>query len=636
MDAVEAKIPEEANTNNKLADKAWVTSQIDIAKNGRFVVVAQLPEVGESMVIYLVPRESPEERNIYDEYIYTDDKWEKIGSTDIDLSGYVKTEDLADGLVVDGNIEVDNLTINGTPILDLFATAEQGERADTAVQPADLSPYVQRTELEEGLEVDGNVEVNNITINGTPILDMFASAEQGEKADTAVQPADLSPYVQRTELEDGLAVDGNVEVNNLTINGTPILDMFATSEQGARADTAVQPPDLSPYVQRTELEEGLAVDGNVEVSNITINNTPILDMFAEIKEQIRRHHANFAVNNEFFTDSLNKAIDWLNNTRDGSEKQNVILVRRDIDLDETDLGREIPPIAKGVVIDFQGHTLSTKRVCSHLDTSRGDWDGAGNKIFRINDCEAEIPVTLKNVTINIDVDEQTIGVIYNESLSDFIMSDVVINCDLTKATIPNSAGYWSEKIIQTGGDSGCTLNNVTCHLVTNRNNQCCFETQCDSIGGQVMNLNNCDFSQTVVDQTTTDLGALTRTCAVIGGYMNVININGGTYTSRNSRSTLASFTSGVVYNISNGAIIKAEADDGVAIGYAIGQDIVDGTNAKINISGRDTMIITDSDCTGNNKPMFGVLSMGGGHLDINIEGGEYNKFSVTATNLMNT
>lgn len=64
-----------------------------------FEVYDELPATGESNVIYLIPRESTETGNIYDEYIWTENEgFEKIGSTDVDLSGYVTTDDLATAL----------------------------------------------------------------------------------------------------------------------------------------------------------------------------------------------------------------------------------------------------------------------------------------------------------------------------------------------------------------------------------------------------------------------------------------------------------------------------------------------------------------------------------------------------------
>ena len=51
-------------------------------------VVATLPETGRSDTIYLVKKEHPTERNLYEEYIYTNGDWEHIGDTTVDLTDY--------------------------------------------------------------------------------------------------------------------------------------------------------------------------------------------------------------------------------------------------------------------------------------------------------------------------------------------------------------------------------------------------------------------------------------------------------------------------------------------------------------------------------------------------------------------
>lgn len=62
-------------------------------------VVETLPTTDISTsTIYLVRRIKEEENNIYDEYIYIDDNWELIGSTDVDLSNYVTTTQLTSEL----------------------------------------------------------------------------------------------------------------------------------------------------------------------------------------------------------------------------------------------------------------------------------------------------------------------------------------------------------------------------------------------------------------------------------------------------------------------------------------------------------------------------------------------------------
>ena len=74
----------------------YATKQ-DIAAIPKFAiqVVEELPTQDISTTtIYLVPQEEGEAsgQDIYDEYIRVEDKWELIGNTDIDLSGYATTQ----------------------------------------------------------------------------------------------------------------------------------------------------------------------------------------------------------------------------------------------------------------------------------------------------------------------------------------------------------------------------------------------------------------------------------------------------------------------------------------------------------------------------------------------------------------
>lgn len=53
----------------------------------KVVVVEELPETGEANILYLVPRQVSKYRNVFDEYLYVDNDWEMVGTTDIDISG---------------------------------------------------------------------------------------------------------------------------------------------------------------------------------------------------------------------------------------------------------------------------------------------------------------------------------------------------------------------------------------------------------------------------------------------------------------------------------------------------------------------------------------------------------------------
>lgn len=92
----------------QIATTAFTTSAIASALADitgiSYQVVASLPATGQVGVIYLLSN-SGTAPNIYDEYIWTGSAFEKIGTTDVDLSNYVQTTDL----VAVTNAEIDTI-----------------------------------------------------------------------------------------------------------------------------------------------------------------------------------------------------------------------------------------------------------------------------------------------------------------------------------------------------------------------------------------------------------------------------------------------------------------------------------------------------------------------------------------------
>ena len=88
--------------NYYLKSETYTKTEVDdivtAIKNSRFEVVATLPTTDiKTNVIYLVPKSPPQTSNAKDEYINLDGTtagWEKIGDTEVDLSGYVTTQAL--------------------------------------------------------------------------------------------------------------------------------------------------------------------------------------------------------------------------------------------------------------------------------------------------------------------------------------------------------------------------------------------------------------------------------------------------------------------------------------------------------------------------------------------------------------
>ena len=83
---------------NAFATKSEVTSQISTAIGNLTEfdtqVVQTLPATGVKGTIYFTPNNHGT-NDIYDEFIYVNNAWEKIGNTQVDLTGYARTDQLA-------------------------------------------------------------------------------------------------------------------------------------------------------------------------------------------------------------------------------------------------------------------------------------------------------------------------------------------------------------------------------------------------------------------------------------------------------------------------------------------------------------------------------------------------------------
>lgn len=97
-------------TNYYTKTNTYTKTEVNDLINGitsmNVAVVQTLPTSGISATtIYLVPKSTSQTNNAYDEYLYVNNKWEKIGDTTIDLSNYALkseiptvTNDLTDTL----------------------------------------------------------------------------------------------------------------------------------------------------------------------------------------------------------------------------------------------------------------------------------------------------------------------------------------------------------------------------------------------------------------------------------------------------------------------------------------------------------------------------------------------------------
>ena len=86
-----------ADGANAVTGKAvydFVTAAIAGISGFHAEIVSELPASGQSNILYLVAKSTAASGDGYDEYLYINGAWERVGSTDIDLSGYVQAADM--------------------------------------------------------------------------------------------------------------------------------------------------------------------------------------------------------------------------------------------------------------------------------------------------------------------------------------------------------------------------------------------------------------------------------------------------------------------------------------------------------------------------------------------------------------
>lgn len=126
------------------------------------------------------------------------------------------------------------------------ATAAQGSLAETAVQPGALNAYALKTEVPT-----------------TPADIGAATAAQGAKADTAVQSVNGAKPDSSGNVQLDLTTGTVRSVNGKDPDGSGNVQLSAgdvgaaTAAQGAKADTALQPGALNGYAQTSDIPSKL-------------------------------------------------------------------------------------------------------------------------------------------------------------------------------------------------------------------------------------------------------------------------------------------------------------------------------------------------------------------------------------------
>lgn len=267
------------------ATKKYVDDAIGGITGVEFTVVDELPTTGEAGVIYLVAH-SHGEQDIYDEYIWVTDKFEKIGNTDIDLSQYAKKAELkaepfavgvgetvksiseTDGII---SVEKQAIAIEQSQVNGL-ADALAGKQAANAnldkFNALEGAGLVKKTA--EGYAIDSN----QYLVSGD-LSDYAKSADVTNEISEAVKDkqtaAQVNDLIAAATIE-GSKVNGNVAQATLADTATKVSNALTVGKKTYNGSEAVE-ITASDIGALTEVPQATAeAFGGIKTGHIEGNN----------------------------------------------------------------------------------------------------------------------------------------------------------------------------------------------------------------------------------------------------------------------------------------------------------------------------------------------------------------------------
>ena len=182
---------DDAKTAAENYAKNYTDGQVSTIPKFAIQVVQTLPTTNiSSTTVYLVPSSDAAANNLYTEWIYVNGSWEKLGTQDLDLSGYVTDTELSAALAGKQN----TLTFDNTPTAG----------SNNPVKSKGIKSYVDDAEAAAKSYADGlSFQAGGGTqvyVNNTPAarLDFTSDPQtQFNNLDTAIQGA-------TTVYEDGV------------------------------------------------------------------------------------------------------------------------------------------------------------------------------------------------------------------------------------------------------------------------------------------------------------------------------------------------------------------------------------------------------------------------------------------------
>ena len=239
------------NIGDTYATKEELTNAINGITSFEYQIVTSLPDKGVKGTIYLVEHSSGNQStsdNIYDEYVWIANKYEKIGTTDIDLSKYLTAD------------QVSNTYLKKTDASTMYATVGALKTTDSKVDTntKNISAHTSSAHARaDATKVEKSDTNGNIKING---------------AETTVytHPSGTNPH-GTTKSDVGLGNVGNFKAVS-TVASQGLSD---TEKANARANIGAGDGNYNNLSNKPTIGNGtITINQNgVQKAQFTLNQT---------------------------------------------------------------------------------------------------------------------------------------------------------------------------------------------------------------------------------------------------------------------------------------------------------------------------------------------------------------------------
>lgn len=251
--------------------KTEVNDLIGQIKTISIQVVDTLPTTGESNVIYLVPKEGSKD-DIYNEYIWVNNAWELIGSTQIDLTGYA-TEDWVNTQIANFLTESQITQLINNSLANYYTQEQVNNLLDNK---ADKSSIPTKT---SDLTNDSGYITKSVDNLDNYYTETEINSLLGNKANTSDIPTKTSqltndgsnganPFISEIPIASGTQLGGIKIGNNLSIEADGTLN---ASDGGVKSyNDLTDKPILNTNVSTSQpVSEGETITGEIVLHKIS-------------------------------------------------------------------------------------------------------------------------------------------------------------------------------------------------------------------------------------------------------------------------------------------------------------------------------------------------------------------------------